>query len=69
MTGFGNFDPSCPGRDRHDWTGGETERCCRHCDTVASECMDAATAARSMFFDTLRAPMSAHGSIKRRGPQ
>lgn len=66
MTGFGSFDPRCPGRDRHDWTGGRDERECRYCGALAREHMDAATEARSAFYSTLRAPRSAHGTIKKK---
>lgn len=66
MTGFGEFDTSCPGHPCHDWHGEDDKRACRNCGQLAREHMDSATAARTAFFNTLRAPASAHGTIKKK---
>lgn len=63
--GFGSFDAACPGRREHEWQEPHTaKRCCVHCGVLATEFFEQATAARTVFFGTLRAPASAHGSPK-----
>lgn len=52
MTGFGEFDTSCPGHPCHDWHGEDDKRACRNCGQLACEHMDSATAARTAFFNT-----------------
>jgi hypothetical protein len=72
--GFGDFDLSCPSNpegDEHEWVSAVVDgsRPCKHCGIVGrsdarepgESFMDQATAARSAFFSTLRAPASAHG--------
>jgi coenzyme F420-reducing hydrogenase gamma subunit len=66
-TGFGSFDASCPGHGQHEWTSPHTaNRHCEHCGTVAVEFFARATQARADFFDTLKAPASAHGSPRKK---
>lgn len=64
--GFGSFDASCPGHERHEWQDPHTaNRACVHCGTVAVEFFKAATQARADFANTVRAPLSAHGKAKK----
>lgn len=66
-TGFGDFDASCHGRARHEWSSPhEANRHCKNCGTMAVEFFKAATQARADFAGTCRAPLSAHGTPRKK---
>ena len=69
--GFGDFDTSCHGKDgehrrEHKWQPVRQEnRVCVNCGVSAGLFFQDATAARTAFFNTLKAPASAHGKAKK----
>jgi hypothetical protein len=76
-SGFGGMDLSCPKNDEgHEWAPPHLDelRRCLHCgrqgrhdarDPEGTSFLAAASTARAEFFQTLRAPASAHGKVKK----
>lgn len=70
--GFGVFDTACPEGVVHVWSPPDRRlvaddgRCCVHCGVVAREFLAAATDARCEFFQSIKAPASAHGKAVKR---
>jgi hypothetical protein len=67
--GFGPFDATCHGRQEHEWQEPHVaNRACTRCGVLAAEFFHLATSARTLFFGTIRAPASAHGSPRKPKP-